>query len=149
MAEDEINEAEVEEVEEEAEDVDVDVDADDLDDGLDGTGATSDEPLRIKVASSAGVSGLRLPYARMTGSHGFVTPRPDDPFDVPTFATMQMASYFHFDGQRLDDDHCLEDASCDWIPQLPAGGGDDGGGTGGDDGGGTGGDDGGGTGGGR
>ncbi len=102
-------------------------DADDLDRGMDGTGATSDEGLRIKVETSVGESGLRLPYANQRGSHGFTTPKPDDPFDIATFATMQMASYFYFDGQVLSDDLCLEDASCEWIPQIP-GAGDDGGG---------------------
>jgi hypothetical protein len=102
-------------------------DADDLDDGMDGTGATSDAPLRIKVETSSGVSGLRLPYAKKTGSHGFTTPDPTADFDLATFATMQMATYFHFKGEVLSDDICLEDASCDWIPQLPdnGGGGDD------------------------
>ena len=114
-------------------------DADDLDDGTDETGATSDAPLRVTVGEQGvAISALRMPYASMTGSHGFVTPRPDDAFDVPTFATMQMASYFFHDGKELSDDHCLEDASCSWIPQMPDGG-DEGGGTGGDDGG-TGGD---------
>ena len=103
-------------------------DADDLDEGLDGTGATSDAPLRVTVETSAGVSGLRLPYVKTTGTHGFTTPRPDDDFDIASFATMQIATYFQSGGQLLTDDLCLEDASCSWIPPLPDDGTDAGGG---------------------
>ena len=95
-------------------------DADDLDQGLDGTDAPSDAPLRVVKAHASGLSGLRLPYVRTTGTHGFTTPRPDDPFDISTFATMQIASYFLSGGQEISDDLCLEDASCAWIPALPS-----------------------------
>ena len=94
-------------------------DADDLDRGYDGTDAPSDAPLRLTQSSSSGVSGMRLPYVSQRGSHGFVTPRPSDPFDIATFATLQIASYFASGGTELSDDICLEDASCDWIPQIP------------------------------
>jgi hypothetical protein len=104
-------------------------DADDLDNGTDGTGAASDAPLRVVAETSAGVSGLRLPYIRTTGTHGFATPEPDRAFDAATFASMQMASYFLDNGQLIRDDACLEDASCAWIPAL-GGGGDTGGDTG-------------------
>lgn len=94
-------------------------DADNLDEGLDGTDAPSDAPLRLLHPHASGVSALRLPYIRTTGTHGFTTPRPSDPFDISTFATMQIASYFVSGGTEVVDDLCLEDASCDWIPQLP------------------------------
>ncbi len=94
-------------------------DADDLDRGRDGTDAPSDAPLRLTQSSSSGLSGMRLPYVSQRGSHGFVTPRPSDPFDTATFATMQIASYFASGGTELSDQLCLEDASCEWIPQLP------------------------------
>ena len=94
-------------------------DADDPDNGRDGTGAPSEAPLRLTQTTASGVSGMRLPYVSTRGSHGFVTPRPGDPFDIATFATMQIASYFVSGGTELSDDVCLEDASCDWIPQLP------------------------------
>jgi len=29
-----------------------------------------------------------------------------------------MATYFHFRGEQIEDDICLEDASCAWIPEL-------------------------------
>ncbi|MDP2307196.1 MAG: hypothetical protein Q8P18_14315 [Pseudomonadota bacterium] len=94
-------------------------DADDLDQGTDGTGATSEAPLRVAMESSSGTSGLRLPYVRTTGTHGFATPEPDRVFDTATFATMQIASYFLDQGAFIRDDLCLESASCAWIPPLP------------------------------
>ena len=93
-------------------------DADDLDNGTDGTGATSDEPLRVTVETTTGISGLRLPYASKTGSHGFGLPDPRLDFDINTFAIMQISSYFAMGGLELSDDPCLEDASCAWIPQV-------------------------------
>ncbi len=97
-------------------------DPDDLDEGTDEWGAPSDDPLRAVRATEAGVLGLRLPYARPTGSHGFTTPEPQRPFDMSTFAVMQAVSYMLDGGQRVRDDRCLEDASCAWLPALPAGG---------------------------
>ncbi len=94
-------------------------DADDLDNGTDGTGATSDAPLRLTVETDSGMSGLRLPYASKTGSHGFGLPNRNLDFDINTFAIMQISSYFATGGTVLSDDPCLEDASCDWIPALP------------------------------
>ena len=95
-------------------------DADDLDNGVDDYGAPSEEPLRLTVPTSSGTSAMRLPYVRPTGTHGFATPEPDLAFDIDTFMAMQIASYFAADGQELSDDPCLENASCDWIPALPA-----------------------------
>ena len=70
---------------------------------------------------------MRLPYVSTEGSHGFVTPRPDDPFDIATFATMQIATYFASGGTELSDAICLEDASCEGIPPIPDGDSGDGG----------------------
>jgi hypothetical protein len=103
-------------------------DPDDLDQGLDETGSPSEAPLRLIVETEAGVSALRLPSVRTTGTHGFATPEPDRAFDIATFATMQIASYFFHNGTELSDDLCLEDASCSWIPPLPEDGGEDSGG---------------------
>ena len=44
-------------------------DADDLDNGLDGTGAPSDAPLRPTVETEVNLA-LRLPYTDTRGSHG-------------------------------------------------------------------------------
>lgn len=94
-------------------------DPDDLDDGVNVYGEPSDTPLRATVQTSAGVSALRLPYVRPTGTHGFGLPEPDLSFDINIFMVFQVASYFDAAGLELSDDPCLADASCPWIPPLP------------------------------
>ena len=69
-------------------------DADDLDNGLDGTGAPSDGPLRLTVETDAGVSALRLPYTSTRGSHGFGFAQPSQPGDQNSLALNQIAYYF-------------------------------------------------------
>jgi hypothetical protein len=91
-------------------------DPDDLDEGLDGTGASSDEPLRLSVGTDSGVSGLRIPYVSTQGSHGWGLPDPGADFDIHTFSLMQISAYFHSGGKEIMDDHCLEDMSCEFIP---------------------------------
>ena len=93
-------------------------DADDLDNGTDAYDAPSDDPLRLVVETSSGVSGLRLPYVRPTGTHGFGLPDPDAAFDINTFGIFQIASYFQSGGTEISDDVCLADATCSWIPAL-------------------------------
>ncbi|MBT3221212.1 MAG: hypothetical protein HN348_19190, partial [Proteobacteria bacterium] len=88
-------------------------DVDDLDRGTDGTGAPSDEPLRVRIETSAGVSGMRLPYVDTEGSHGFGLPDPKANFDINTFAIYQVAHYFASGGQELLDKACFETADCD------------------------------------
>ncbi len=94
-------------------------DPDDLDEGTDEYDAPSEEPLRITIETSSGVSGLRLPYHRSGGTHAFGLPEPDRPFDSSTYSVFQIGTYLTSGGQDLVDDVCLQDASCDWIPQLP------------------------------
>lgn len=94
-------------------------DADDLDDGINQWNEPSDEPLRITVETANGVAGMRLPYVEPQGTHGFNFPRPDWQFDMHTFMGLQLATYSWSNGQTLTDDHCLEDASCDWLRPLP------------------------------
>ena len=97
-------------------------DADDLDNGLDAYAAPSDSPpLRVSLTTDSGASAMRLPYANPHGQHGFALPEPDEAFDISTFMVMQIASYFADEGQSVSDDPCLEDASCDWIPQMDDG----------------------------
>jgi len=93
-------------------------DADDLDNGLDGTGAPSDEPLRLTLETEAGVSALRLPYTSTRGSHGFSFAQPSQPGDQNSLALNQIAYYFMSGGQEMSDDICMTDFSCDWIPEL-------------------------------
>ena len=93
-------------------------DVDDLDGGLDVWKAPSEAPLRLVVETSSGVSGLRVPYVRPTGTHGFALPDPEAGFDINTFSIFQIASYLDSGGTEISDDPCLEDASCSWIPAL-------------------------------
>jgi hypothetical protein len=97
-------------------------DADDLDNGTDIYGAASDAPLRVNVKTSAGVSGMRLPYVNPTGSHGFGLPDPAQPFDINTFSAHQIARYFQTKGQVLSDEPCMSDQSCSWLPPMVGGG---------------------------
>jgi len=93
-------------------------DADDLDNGSDGTGAPSTTPLRAVRESSSGVSGLRLPYSNPTGMHGFEPPDGTKPFDMTTFAIMQIVRYAQSGGQEISDDPCLATADCDFFRTL-------------------------------
>jgi hypothetical protein len=93
-------------------------DPDDLDDGLDGTGAPSDAPLRVTVETSSGVSGMRIPYVSTTGSHGFAMPNPGLDFDINTFAIHQVARYFQTRGQIISDELCMADHTCEWLPPF-------------------------------
>ena len=93
-------------------------DADDLDNGLDGTGALSDDPLRLTMETDVGVSALRLPYTSTRGSHGFGFAQPSQPGDQNSMALNQIAYYFMSGGQEMSDDICMADFSCDWIPEL-------------------------------
>ena len=94
-------------------------DPDDLDEGTDEYDAPSEEPLRLTLETASGVSGLRLPYHRSTGTHAFGLPETDRPFDSSTYSVFQMGRYLTTGGQELVDDVCLQDASCDFIPELP------------------------------
>jgi hypothetical protein len=91
--------------------------------GTDGIGATSDAPLHATVESTSGLGAFRLSYADPQGSHGFALPEPDKPFDINTYSLVQIISYTDSGGTRINDDLCLADASCAWIPALPEGGG--------------------------
>jgi hypothetical protein len=93
-------------------------DADDLDNGTDELGAPSDAPLRATVTTSSGVSGLRLPYVKTNGTHGFSLPNPSLPFDINSFGINQIARYFQTQGQELNDDPCLATWSCDFIREM-------------------------------
>ncbi len=93
-------------------------DADDLDDGTDGTGAPSDEPLRATRQLDGTVTALRLPYVNPQGQHGFGLPEPSRAFDINTYAILQIATFFQDGGQGVTDDPCLATATCDWMPEV-------------------------------
>ena len=93
-------------------------DADDLDNGTDGTGAPSDDPLRLTLETDVGISALRLPYTSTRGSHGFGFAQPSQTGDQNSLALNQIAYYFMSGGQDMSDDICMSDFSCDWLPEL-------------------------------
>ncbi len=93
-------------------------DADDLDGGLDGTGAPSEEPLRLSTETSSGVVGLRIPYIETTGSHAFIFPSIDKPYDQASFGLNSIAYFFLREGKEISDDLCMGTYTCDWLPEL-------------------------------
>jgi len=92
-------------------------DADDYDNGHDGTGAPSDEPLRARRRSNRGLSGMSLPYVSPQGSHGFGFPDPDAAFDHNGFALYQAVRYFQSGGTIIAYDSCLQDGTCSYFRQ--------------------------------
>jgi hypothetical protein len=92
-------------------------DPDDLEEEFDVFGEPSDEPLRATIDTESGQSGMRLFYVDPQGTHGFGVPDASLEFDMNTYAIFTAASYFHDRGQVIRDDICLEDTSCEWIPQ--------------------------------
>jgi len=94
-------------------------DPDDLDDGTDGTGAPSDDPLRATVPHDAGFTAMRIVYADPRGSHGWAVPDPDAPFDTNNYA-WNLASWFLASrGADLSEDPCLEVGDCAYF-RAPA-----------------------------
>lgn len=88
-------------------------DPDNLSNGMDGFGAPRlRPPLRLVVPTVNGVAGLRIPYIKKTGDHGFHLPTPDAPFDVHSFMINQIGMYFRANGTKIDDRPCLATYSC-------------------------------------
>ena len=92
-------------------------DADDLDNGINIYGEPSDAPLRVTIETSAGVSGMRIPYVDHNGSHGFSTPDASLAFDINTFSLNQLGRYQQTRGTEINDDPCMATDDCDWIPE--------------------------------
>ncbi len=80
---------------------------------------TLDEPLRITVKTETGVAGMRIPYMRPTGEHGFYIPSPNKAFDIDTYMINLVGRFFQSNGTIILDDPCLEDNSCVHIPPPP------------------------------
>ncbi len=93
-------------------------DVDDLDNGVNMFGEPSDAPLRATITTSAGMSGMRVPYASPRGSHGPGLPDSNLEFDVGTYSVMQASWYLATGGQELLDDPCFEDLSCTYFRSL-------------------------------
>lgn len=90
-------------------------DPDDLDEGLDGTGAPSEIPLRSTVDRNGGTSGLRFLYVNPTGQHAYYVPDEALPFDLNLFGAQQMAHYLASGGTDLSDDPCLASRDCPFL----------------------------------
>jgi hypothetical protein len=58
-----------------------------------------------------------MPYVSTTGSHAFALPEPNAPFDISTFALMQVG-WFLASGE-LSDDPCLATADCSFFREAP------------------------------
>jgi hypothetical protein len=93
-------------------------DPDDLDRNRDGFDAPSPaQPLRATRYDDQNrpIAGVRFPYLVPEGQHGFRVPAPSKPFDIDSFMINMMGRFFQ-DG-LIEDDPCLEDYSCDFIPK--------------------------------
>lgn len=92
-------------------------DPDNLSEGRDGYGAPRlNPPLRLTVSTDTGVAGMRIPYVKPTGDHGFETPNPSLQFDIHTYMVNLIGLYFRSQGKEIRDNVCLEDNSCKDIP---------------------------------
>jgi hypothetical protein len=93
-------------------------DPDDLDRNRDGFNAPSPSvPLRATRYDDRNrpTSGVRFPYLRPEGLHGFRVPAPSKDFDIDSFMINMMGHFFQTG--LIEDDLCLEDYTCDFIPQ--------------------------------
>lgn len=103
------------------------LDLDDLDESSASFGEPNlDPPFRIStiIEDESGVEhtvALRVPYVEDHGAHGFGTPEPTLTFDINTFMINQIAHFFTSGGE-LRDDLCLEDSTCDFLPDRVTGG---------------------------
>ena len=75
------------------------------------------EPLRITRRTSVGLSAVRIPWMQHKGQHGFGLYEPDLPFDMPTYMHTMIGHYVSSKGQEIVEATCLEDASCNFVPQ--------------------------------
>ena len=65
-----------------------------------------------------GSSGALIVMLSPQGKHGFVTPDPDQPFDMGTLLIHMIGRYLATDGHDLTYDACQVTASCPWIPPV-------------------------------
>ncbi len=79
-------------------------------------------PLRtqLQVQTSAGTSALILEYISPQGSHSFLNPQPQKPFDADLFFANLVGRYFQTGGTEVNYDPCQQfTATCPWIPPIP------------------------------
>lgn len=88
-------------------------DPDDLDDGTDASGAPSEAPLRSERTTDSGIHALRMLYVDPRGTHAYILPDQDAPFDWALFGAQQMATFLAT-GQ-VSDDPCLATPDCSFL----------------------------------
>ena len=94
-------------------------DPDNLSNGRDGLGVPRLEPpLRLTVPTHSGVAGMRLPYIKTNGAHGFSNPDPERSFDVHQYMINVLGVYFRSNGKELRDHLCLERSTCSDIQKA-------------------------------
>jgi len=84
-----------------------------------------DPPLRLTRNTGRGLQALRIAYVHPRGQHCFGLPDPDRAFDMDLFLDHLLLRFLQTRGREIrDDDLCMADQSCDWIPpNAPAPGG--------------------------
>jgi hypothetical protein len=76
-------------------------------------------PLRLQHRTAGGgLVAIRIPLLDPKGQHGFLLPKPSDPFDNNTFMVHLVGRFLSSGGTVLEDDPCMASASCSWIPPL-------------------------------
>lgn len=87
------------------------------DDGFDAPRLTP--PLRSTATRpDGGASGALIVMLDPRGKHGFVTPDPDQPFDLGTLMMHMIGRYASTSGKQLSYDACQVTASCPWIAPV-------------------------------
>jgi hypothetical protein len=83
-----------------------------------GTMVPVEMPSSGDLQSAGGIMALRLPYYSPMGAHGVEPSNPSREFNINNFVENQIAVFMTSGGTRLVDDPCLEDASCDFLPET-------------------------------
>jgi hypothetical protein len=81
------------------------------------TSCVSRPPMRATVEKNGVTVASRVIYVRPEGKHGFSVFEEGAAFDYSQYASNQLMRFLTTQGQDLTDDPCLEDSSCDFIPQ--------------------------------
>jgi hypothetical protein len=92
-------------------------DPDDMDDGLDGYGAPSEEPLRLTLTTSRGVSGLRMPYPIQSGTHS-IAESDSTTFDWIFQVLYTVCDYAASGGASFEDSTCRSTVDCPGYPLV-------------------------------
>lgn len=92
-------------------------DPDDLDEGADLSGAPSEEPLRSVRHVGDAELALRFLQPDPNGTHAYIVPNEDLPFDWALFGGQQMATFLATGA--VVDDPCLATRDCPFLRPFP------------------------------